>query len=594
MKEIQNIYNLVIGNLIILILMAATVTLIMMYNNLSSTVQTMSKVMIQDRLDLTKKEVHNIFESLNKNLQTARSQGKKGLFGNLLSHQKINAIFIPLLKNTSSISSLTIANSDGDEYMLLKNDSVWITRKTIKGSKYTLPVEYYWNEDIHGKEILIDKKEHLKPYDPRLRPWYKLSFENKNDSSIQWTSPYTFFTSQQPGITATTKWFDRMSNKYYVIGMDVLIADLSEFTTTIDVTDNGKVFILSDKFEVIGLPKDKRFLDNNAIKEYTLKKLIDLDIPVLNTAIDAYYKRNTDRGIFSFEFESQRWWAGIQDYYLSPTNKLSIGVVVPETDFSGEIADTRRLLIGGFVMIFLFFLIILFSFFQLKKANKIIAMEKDKNEQLLLNTLPVKVVNDLKENGKSEPQKFKNVTVYFSDLVGFTDISASLDPKELINELNDIYTSFDEIMIKYGCERIKTIGDAYLAVCGMPEKNPKHAEMMLMASLDVMKYIEDRSEKSQLKWKMRIGLHSGNVVGGIVGIKKYIYDVFGDTINTASRMENNSIPMKVNISEDTYQNVKNSAFIKENNIVFENREAVEVKGKGSMNMYFVSQISDRT
>lgn len=565
-----------------------------MFNNLTSTVQNMSKVMIQDRLDITIKEVSSVFEPINRNLKTVRSQGKKGLFGDLLNHQKLNSIFIPFLKNTSSISSIILASSDGDEYMLLKKDSIWITRKTINGSKNRTPIEYFWKEDINGEEILIDKKVQSKPYDPRMRPWYQLSVKSQQESLISWTSPYTFFTSKLPGFTASTKWYDSKSNKYYVIGMDVLISDLSDFTTTIDVTENGKIFILSNKDEVIGLPKDDRFSTKSAINEYTLKKLIDLDIPVLNSALDVSIKQNIKSDLFSFEYKNQRWWAGVEEYSLSPTNKLSIGVVLPETDFSNEIADTRRLLIGGFVMIFLFFLIILFSFFQLKKANEIIALEKDKNEQLLLNTLPIKVVSDLKENGKSEPQNFKNVTVYFSDLVGFTDISSSLDPKELINELNDIYTSFDEIMIKYDCERIKTIGDAYLAVCGMPEQNLRHAEMMLQASLEVMKYIELRSQSSPLKWKMRIGLHSGNVVGGIVGVKKYIYDVFGDTINTASRMENSSKPMKVNISEETYQYVKDSIFVKENNIVFENRVAVEVKGKGLMKMYFVSQINNRT
>ena len=170
----------------------------------------------------------------------------------------------------------------------------------------------------------------------------------------------------------------------------------------------------------------------------------------------------------------------------------------------------------------------------MKRANRIIALEKDKNEKLLLNTLPIKVVNDLKENGKSDPQKFDDVTVFFSDIVGFTEASSNLDPKKLINELNDIYSAFDDIMIKYDCERIKTIGDAYLAVCGMPQENTQHAEMMLKASFEIIQYIKKRNISAQLRWQIRIGLHSGNVVGGIVGVKKYIYDVFGDTINTVT------------------------------------------------------------
>lgn len=222
----------------------------------------------------------------------------------------------------------------------------------------------------------------------------------------------------------------------------------------------------------------------------------------------------------------------------------------------------------------------------MKRANKIIGIERDKNEQLLLNTLPIKVVNDLKVNGRSDPQKFKAVTVCFADIVGFTQISSKLDPKALISELNDIYTAFDEIMIKYDCERIKTMGDAYLAVCGMPQKNEKHAEMMLRSSVEIIEHIKERNEHSKIEWKLRLGMHSGQVVGGIVGVKKYIYDVFGDTINTASRMESYSEPMHVNLSEQTYHIVKDSEFVNEKNITFEKRMPVEVKGKGLMHMYF--------
>ena len=141
-------------------------------------------------------------------------------------------------------------------------------------------------------------------------------------------------------------------------------------------------------------------------------------------------------------------------------------------------------------------------------------------------------------------------------------------------------------MIKYDCERIKTMGDAYLAVCGMPQKNEKHSEMMLRASIEILEYIKKRNTASKIEWKLRLGMHSGQVVGGIVGVKKYIYDVFGDTINTASRMESYSEPMHVNISEQTYHIVKDSEFVKEKNITFEQRIPAEVKGKGLMKMYF--------
>jgi class 3 adenylate cyclase/ligand-binding sensor domain-containing protein len=214
------------------------------------------------------------------------------------------------------------------------------------------------------------------------------------------------------------------------------------------------------------------------------------------------------------------------------------------------------------------------------KRTEEIRQEKDKSEKLLLNTLPLKVVDDLKMYGKTEPESFREVTAYFSDVCGFTDMSTTLDPKFLISELNDIFTAFDDIMIRNQCERIKTIGDAYLAVCGMPEPNEKHAENIINSAVEIIKYLEERNKTHELKWRIRIGINSGKVVGGIVGVRKYIYDVFGDTINTASRMESNSEPMRINVAENAYQLLKHK-------FKFLEREPMNVKGKGVMKMYFL-------
>ncbi len=217
---------------------------------------------------------------------------------------------------------------------------------------------------------------------------------------------------------------------------------------------------------------------------------------------------------------------------------------------------------------------------QVKERTIELEKEKEKTEQLLLNTLPLRVVNELKENGRSEPESFDNVSVYFSDIVGFTTASTKLEPAVLIQELNDIFTEFDDIMEKNNCERIKTIGDAYLAVCGMPDKNKHHAENLANAAIEIREYITKRNQHSKINWKIRIGLHSGKVVGGIVGVRKYIYDVFGDTINTTSRMESNSEPMRINVSETTYLLIKDK-------FSFTAREPMEIKGKGMMKMFFL-------
>ncbi|HPD66349.1 MAG TPA: adenylate/guanylate cyclase domain-containing protein [Bacteroidia bacterium] len=217
----------------------------------------------------------------------------------------------------------------------------------------------------------------------------------------------------------------------------------------------------------------------------------------------------------------------------------------------------------------------------LQEQKEQIEKEKAKSEALLLNTLPAKVVEELKAKGFTEPESFENVTVYFSDIKGFTEMSGGLDPKYLISKLNEMFTAFDDIMTKYNCERIKTIGDAYMAVCGLPQKQENHAEQMALAAIDILRYLKERNKKDELPISIRIGLNSGKVTGGIVGVRKYIYDVFGDTVNTASRMESNGEPMRINVSETTYLLLKDK-------FRFEERPPLEVKGKGVLKMYFLN------
>lgn len=209
-----------------------------------------------------------------------------------------------------------------------------------------------------------------------------------------------------------------------------------------------------------------------------------------------------------------------------------------------------------------------------------LVLQRKKTEQLLANTLPEKVIQELKETGGSKPELFKNVSVLFSDFVGFTDMSSTVSPELLISELSDIFTAFDEIVETHECERIKTIGDAYLAVCGMPNEDPYHAKKIVQAAIEMVDYLKQRTSSSNLKWENRIGIHSGPLVAGIVGTKKYLYDIFGDSVNTASRVETASEPLRITVSQSTYDLISNA-------FNFTPRGPIELKGKGELNLYFV-------
>ncbi len=245
----------------------------------------------------------------------------------------------------------------------------------------------------------------------------------------------------------------------------------------------------------------------------------------------------------------------------------------------------RYSLIVGIFLVLLLAMVTFMSLRRKMKDNRTIREEKAKTEKLLLNILPVRVADDLRQRGRTEPESYQNVTVYFSDIVGFTQKSSELEPKKLISELNDLFTAFDDIMSMNDCERIKTIGDAYLAVCGMPAPNPRHAVNILNAALQIIEHLTERNRNSSINWQIRIGIHTGKVVGGIVGTRKYIYDIFGDTINTASRMENLSEPMQINISEHAFAILYGDPELNET-VEFVERESYEVKGKGSMRMFF--------
>ncbi|MCB2194386.1 MAG: response regulator [Bacteroidetes bacterium] len=220
------------------------------------------------------------------------------------------------------------------------------------------------------------------------------------------------------------------------------------------------------------------------------------------------------------------------------------------------------------------------SYQTIKEQKEEIEAEKKKSDQLLLNILPKKIAEDLKEYGETKPKLYKNVSVIYTDIVDFTVKTLQMPSDVLLDELNELVKGFDVIMQKHYCEKIKTVGDAYVAVCGLPIPNKDHAENIICAAKDIIAYLDQRNKKSKYKWEVRIGVDTGEVAGGIIGTKKYIYDIFGDPVNTASRLESNSQTMRIHVSERTYKLVKEK-------FKFEEQPPLEVKGKGIMKMYFV-------
>jgi adenylate cyclase len=217
-----------------------------------------------------------------------------------------------------------------------------------------------------------------------------------------------------------------------------------------------------------------------------------------------------------------------------------------------------------------------------EKRARDLEHEKDRVERLLLNIMPKSVYEEMKDYGTVTPQLFDSASILMIDFVGHTEKAIASDPASLVTELNDIFTVFDRITDMFGCERIRTVGDAYMAVSGLPEINPEHAHNVARVALRMLRYIERRNTAHHEEWLCRIGINSGPVVGSLVGVQKYVYDIFGPGVNMAARMETLSEPMKITISEHTYQLIKDAFQCSE-------RGDFEVKGFGMNKLFFLER-----
>jgi class 3 adenylate cyclase len=217
-----------------------------------------------------------------------------------------------------------------------------------------------------------------------------------------------------------------------------------------------------------------------------------------------------------------------------------------------------------------------------EKNSRELEREKERAERLLLNIMPKSVYEEMKDYGTVTPQLFENATILLLDFVGHTEMEISRDPASLVTELNDIFTVFDRITDLFDCERIRTVGDSYMAVSGLPESTPDHAHNIAKVALRMLRYIERRNSAHQEAWHCRVGINSGPVIGSLVGVQKYVYDIFGPGVNLAARMETVSEPMRITLNEDTYQLIKDDFLCTE-------RGFFEIKGFGDLNLYFLER-----
>jgi class 3 adenylate cyclase len=216
----------------------------------------------------------------------------------------------------------------------------------------------------------------------------------------------------------------------------------------------------------------------------------------------------------------------------------------------------------------------------IRQNTELIEEKNRENEALLLNILPGEIATRLKRGEHEIADSFAEVTVLFADLVGFTALSSTIPATEVVDLLNGLFSRFDDAARELGIEKIKTIGDCYMAVCGLPSRCPDHAMRMTQMALRLLEATKAYGEERSLPLSVRVGLNSGPVVAGVIGVSKFIYDLWGDTVNIASRMESTGVPGEIQVTRAVYEQLKND-------FEFERRGFVPVKGKGEIETWLL-------
>ncbi|HQZ73671.1 MAG TPA: adenylate/guanylate cyclase domain-containing protein [Chitinophagaceae bacterium] len=324
---------------------------------------------------------------------------------------------------------------------------------------------------------------------------------------------------------------------------------------------------IKDLYQEMALAYSKTKDYSNAFKYQTLFSSIK----------DTLYNIDTDKklGTLQFDFDLQKKQGEI--------NLLTKDMALTDIKLKRQ-QFTKKVLIVGLILVLLIALLIFRNYRIKVRTHKILDRQKGEIESLLLNILPSEVANELQVYGHAIPRNYEFVSVMFTDFKGFTAIADKMSPEELIQELNTCFVAFDDIIGKYGLEKIKTIGDSYMCAGGIPTADEHHVENMVKASLEICHFIRQYNQKRNLEglesWDLRIGVHVGPVIAGVVGKKKYAYDIWGSTVNIASRLESNGMPGKVNISSSVFELIKDKYSCSY-------RGKINAKNIGDIDMYFL-------
>ncbi|MDP8262476.1 MAG: adenylate/guanylate cyclase domain-containing protein [Candidatus Ancaeobacter aquaticus] len=526
---------------------------------------------IKSSLDQTEAELNQLFDSVKRNLFVARDWAQEGL----LDHsdpKALNLLLIPLLKENPNVSSILFADVKGIEYLLLRADKLWKNRLTNIPERGQRTQWMSWKD----AQTLLDKWEKVLDYDPRKRPWFKGALTLTDENEIYWTEPYTFFTTQEPGITASTIVGD--ADIQYVVAYDVLLLDISKFTTQFAISKHGMAFVTTEDGKVIGLPKSERFVTDTQIKQKVFTSYQSLGIMPLKNLFEAQQKLLPAEKVKPFHFTSEdvSWWGGSRVFTVGNL-RLLIGVAMPEKDILPWLYKQRIIIL--FIIVVTIVLAIFLARYVARnysrpleilaqEARRIRDLDLDKDmahintrivevkelvdtQAQMLSALqsfskyvPLEVVKQLVKKG--EVAKIggttEELTVLFTDIQGFTSIAEQMSPEGITSLMEEYFESMIEVLRKHNATIDKFIGDAIVAFWGAPLPDIHHAQHAVCAVLNCLKELEANNvrwvQKGLPALPTRFGLATGSMTVGNVGARSRLsYTVLGDTVNLSSRIE---------------------------------------------------------
>jgi guanylate cyclase len=260
--------------------------------------------------------------------------------------------------------------------------------------------------------------------------------------------------------------------------------------------------------------------------------------------------------------------SGLLQPFLRASNNLRRGILIAFYVLNlGAVSSIAFVLLSNFIG-------------QKNEALRLLRRERERSESLLLNVLPVEVAERLKSSGQIVADQYDSASILFADLVGFTPLTAELTPREMVELLNEIYSHFDSLVEELGVEKIRTIGDNYMVAAGLPRPRIDHAQALACLALAMNDYMASRSAIANRRLSFRIGINSGAVIAGVIGVRKFHYDVWGDSVNIASRMESQGTPGRIQVARGTYELIKDE-------FICQPHGSIEVKGRGPMETWFL-------